>query len=171
MPDEWFPLVTPTGQVIGRVLRSEAHGNPDLLHPVVHCLILDGRGRLLLQLRSRNKDVQPGRWDTSVGGHMAEGETPLQAVRRETAEELGIELPEQGPQELYRYLLRSPIESELVTTFLWHCEGPFHAQPEEIDELRFWSVEEIRSELGKGVFTPNFEDEFARLQSLELSPD
>ena len=29
---------------------------------------------------------------------------------------------------------------------------------------RFWSIEEIKNNLGKGVFTPNFESEFARLK-------
>lgn len=34
----------------------------------------------------------------------------------------------------------------------------------ELDGGRFWSIEEIKNNLGKGVFTPNFESEFARLK-------
>ena len=39
-------------------------------------------------------------------------------------------------------------------------EGP----SEELDGGRFWSLDEIRRHLGQGVFTPNFESEFARLK-------
>ena len=31
---------------------------------------------------------------------------------------------------------------------------------DEIDEGRFWSLQEIRNNLGKEIFTPNFEHEF-----------
>lgn len=34
---------------------------------------------------------------------------------------------------------------------------------EELDGGRFWSLEEIRSNLGKEIFTPNFENEFRKL--------
>ena len=167
MQEEWFPLVDEEGRVLGRVTRRQAHGDPSLLHPVVHCLILDAAGRLLLQLRSRNKDIQPGRWDTSVGGHVSEGETPEQAVLREIREELGVAADPGQLRFLYRYLMRSEVESELVTTYLWRSEGPFVAQPEEIDALRFWSFEEIRAALGGGALTPNFEDEFRRFLQVD----
>lgn len=40
-----------------------------LLHPVVHHLF-NFRGELYLQKRPEWKDIQPGRWDTAVGGHV-----------------------------------------------------------------------------------------------------
>ena len=162
MSDEWLPLVDAEGFPLGQVRRADAHGNPDLLHPVVHCLVSNATGALLLQLRSRNKDVQPGRWDTSVGGHVAVGESIESAVVREVREELGIAVSFDSLQFLYRYAMRSSIESELVYTFALSHEGPFRAEPGEIDELRWWSLAEIRSALGTSIFTPNFEDEFAR---------
>jgi hypothetical protein len=39
--------------------------------------------------------------------------------------------------------MRNSIESELVYTFELIHEGPFIAEPKEIDELRFWSVTDI----------------------------
>lgn len=162
--DEEFPLVTEDGAVIGSALRREVHGNPALMHPVVHCIVFNARSEILLQLRSRTKDVQPGRWDTSVGGHVAVGEPLERALAREMREELGLDAALFAPRFLYRYVMRSEIETELVHTFACQSEGPFVPQPEEIDEVRFWSRSEIERALGSGVFTPNFEDEYRRFR-------
>jgi isopentenyl-diphosphate delta-isomerase type 1 len=162
MPDELFPIVDEQGHVIGSALREQVHGDPKLLHPVVHCLVTNSNGELLLQRRSRTKDIQPGRWDTSVGGHVAFGETIEHALRREMKEEVGLELEETDLTFLYRYVHTNPIESELVYTFSYASEGPFVRQAEEIDELRFFTCEELERSLGTGMFTPNFEDELAR---------
>jgi len=159
-------VVDPNGALVGRALRREVHGNPELLHPVVHCLVRDTEDSLLLQLRGLGKDIQPGRWDTSVGGHVGIDESIESAVVREIREEIGVEVTAAALRFLYRYLMRNSIESELVYTFELIHEGPFIAEPKEIDELRFWSVTDISRALGAGVFTPNFEQEFARFVAL-----
>jgi isopentenyldiphosphate isomerase len=165
LADEWFPLVDETGATVGRALRREVHGNPTLMHPVVHCLVENTQGQLLLQLRSLSKDVQPGRWDTSVGGHVAFGESIEAALLREVKEEIGIEVPLSRFTFLYRYVMRSPIETELVHTYRLVHGGPFVAQPSEVDQLEFFGHDAIRTRLGEGFFTPNFEDEYRRYQA------
>ncbi len=160
MADEIFPLVDETGELLGSVKRGEAHGNPALIHPVVHCLVTHPDGRLLLQLRSKDKDVQPGRWDTSVGGHVSFGEGIEEALHREMAEEIGLDTSTVALRFLYRYVNRSDIETELVHTYTCGSAGPFVRQAEEIDELRFWSRDQIESALGRGQLTPNFEHEY-----------
>ena len=70
MVSELFPIVDEEGHVIGKATRKECHGGSMLLHPVVHLHILNSNGDLYLQKRSVNKDIQPGKWDTSVGGHV-----------------------------------------------------------------------------------------------------
>jgi isopentenyldiphosphate isomerase len=164
--DEVFPLVDEHGSVIGRAFRRDVHGNPTLMHPVVHCLVVNARGDLLLQLRSKNKDVQPGRWDTSVGGHVAFGEPLEAALEREMREELGLDASRLSPRLLYRYVMRSEIETELVHTYVCESEGPFTPEPEEIDEVRYWTREQIEGALGTGLLTPNFEDEYRRFSRL-----
>lgn len=162
---EMFPLVDSEGRVIGSAPREECHGNPELLHPVVHCVIVNARGELLLQLRSVKKDIQPGKWDTSVGGHVALGEKPEDALVREVCEEVGAEIDPKDCTFLHTYINSNRIESELVYTWLVEHEGPFTPQESEVDQLRFWSVGEISSRLEEGIFTPNFIDEFNRLLS------
>lgn len=88
-PDELFPIVDEDGNTIGEAFRSVCHdGISKLLHPVVHLHLFNDEGRLFLQKRSLSKDVQPGKWDTSVGGHVAPGEKIEDALRREASEEL-----------------------------------------------------------------------------------
>ena len=69
-----------------------------------------------------------------------------------------------------RYVFESKVEKELVNTYRTIYEGPFSPDPEEIEEGRFWSAEEIKAHLGKGVFTPNFESEYEKLgkQNLQM---
>ncbi len=155
---EILEIVDRDGNIIGRAKRSEIHGNNALLHRVVHLIVTNPSGDILLQKRSMKKDVAPGRWDTSVGGHVGEGEDIETALKRETEEELGI-TPD-GARLLYTYIHKNPYESELVYTHQLTHQGPFRFDPDEIDEVRFWSLEEIKQNLGKGVFSDNFEDEF-----------
>lgn len=156
---EMFDIVDENDNVIGRAPRSACHGDPSLIHRVVHVLVFDRSGRLLLQKRSGRKDIQPGKWDTSVGGHLDPGENYLQAAYREMREELGIE---NVPLTfLYASRIRNDIESENVRTYLARYDGDFCFSPQEIDEVRFWPPEEIETALGTGLFTPNFEEEWA----------
>ena len=158
MTDELFEIVDEQGRVLGLRPRRECHGDPALIHQAVHLLVFNAAGDLFLQRRAKTKDIQPGKWDSSVGGHMQPGETPDQAVRREAEEELGLR--NAAIHLAYSYLWRSPRESELIRTYLAINEGPFTLQASEIEEGRFWSPGEIRANLGKDVFTPNFEHEF-----------
>ena len=87
---EFFPIVDSDGNVIAKASRTECHSGSFLLHPVVHLHVFDAEGRLYLQKRADNKDIQPGKWDTSVGGHVDYGEDIETALLREAREELGI---------------------------------------------------------------------------------
>lgn len=159
--EEWFPLVNEEGETIGKATRRECHSGSKWLHPVIHLHIFNAAGDLYLQKRSMTKDIQPGKWDTAVGGHVDYGETVENALRREVREELGI--TDFKPEFLMRYVFESKIEKELVNTFRTVYEGPFFPDPEEVDEGRFWSHAEITSQLGRGVFTPNFENEYRKI--------
>ena len=85
---EYFPIVESNGLVIGRSTREYCHGGSKPLHPVIHIHIIDRFCRIYLQKRAMNKDIQPGKWDTAVGGHVSYGESIVEAVYREAYEEL-----------------------------------------------------------------------------------
>ena len=88
--DEIFEIVDDFNNVIGIAPRSQCHGNPGLCHRTAHVVVLNELGDILLQKRSNDKDIQPGKWDSAVGGHLIVGETFEEAAVREMNEELGI---------------------------------------------------------------------------------
>ena len=159
-PEEYLEIVDYQGNIIDSAPRSEAHGNPSLMHKVVHVLVFNKNGEVLLQKRSQNKDVAPGRWDTSVGGHVGVGEDLIVSSKREMHEELGITGLE--PEYLYSYVHSNVFETELVATYRCLYEGDFSFNREEIDELRFWSFDEIREVIGNKILSDNFEHEFQK---------
>lgn len=157
---EIFPIVDETGKVIGSATRGECHGGSMTLHPVVHLHVFDREGRLYLQKRPEWKDIQPGKWDTAVGGHVDFGERISDALHREAREELGI--TDFTAEPLGSYVFESSRERELVNAFRTTV-GIEPRPSSELDGGRFWSREEIISNLGRDIFTPNFESEFRRL--------
>jgi isopentenyldiphosphate isomerase len=161
-PEEIFPLVDEEGNTIGEAPRALCHdGESFLLHPVVHLHVFNRKGELYLQKRSSVKDIQPGKWDTSVGGHMSPGEKVTEALAREAREELGIE--SFVPEFLGRYIWKSQREKELVNSYKTIYDKIPVIDPVEIDDGRFWPFQEIRNDIGKDIFTPNFEHEFKLL--------
>jgi len=155
--NEILEIVDKQGNVIGRAERAVLHADPSLIHRVVHVLVFDHEGRLLLQKRSKNKDVAPGKWDTSVGGHINPGEEPLAAAVREMEEELGVS--GSSLEFLYTYLFTNQRESELVNTFRCTFDGEVTFNEEEIDAVHRWSLPEIQACLGKEIFSRHFEQE------------
>lgn len=164
---EWFPIVEATGMVVGRSSREYCHSGAKPLHPVIHIHIIDRYSRIYLQKRSKKKDIQPGKWDTAVGGHVAYGESILEAVYREASEELS--LTGFNPIHMETYEFESKIERELVNVFA--VVGTYELKPDldEVDEGRWWDVNDIDASLAKGVFTPNFESEFQMIRSQLLA--
>lgn len=165
---EFFPLVDEEGIVIGKATRKECHSGTFWLHPVVHLHVVNSKGELYLQKRTMDKDIQPGKWDTSVGGHVDFGEEVKEALMREVGEELGIH--EFEPVFMLRYKFTSTQESELVHSFYTIYDGDIFPDPVEISEGRFWTYDEINESIGCDIFTPNFENEFSKIVVEKLLP-
>ena len=157
---EMFPQVTPDGEIIGAITRGEAHSGSKLLHPVVHLHVFNSQGHLYLQKRPDWKDIQPGKWDTATGGHIDLGENVGMALRREVSEELGITQFEF--ETLGHYVFESERERELVYVHRTTYDLPITPNSGELDGGRFFSPQEIIDNMGKGLFTPNFESEYQR---------
>ncbi len=164
---EWFPIILPTGLVVGRSTREYCHGGEKPLHPVIHIHIIDRYSRLYMQKRSMHKDIQPGKWDTAVGGHVSYGESILEALYREAAEELGFS--EFNPIFLEAYEFESPVEKEMVSVFAVVGSYELHPDLDEVQEGRWWDIADIDANIGKEIFTPNFETEFKMIRKSLLS--
>jgi len=159
-PSEIFPVVDEDGNTIGEAPRSVCHdGKSKLLHPVVHIHLFNSKDELFLQKRSMKKDIQPGKWDTSVGGHISKGELVQSALNREAEEELGLKFL--TTEFIRKYIWESSRERELVYSYMAISDEFPVINEDEIEEGKYWSLEEIKLSLGKNIFTPNFENEFS----------
>lgn len=159
--DEQFPIVDEQGNLLGAITRGEAHGGSKILHPVVHLHLFNSKGELYLQRRPSWKDIQPDKWDTACGGHIDLGENVEMALKREVMEELGVEVT--NPEELGHYVFESSRERELVYVHKMVYDGKVIPCDEELAGGRFWTRQEILDNIGKDVFTPNFENEYKKL--------
>jgi len=163
---EYLDIYDAAGNRIGRAERSRCHGDPSLLHHTAHVVVIHPvTGEILLQKRAADKDIQPGRWDTAVGGHLAPGESYEEGAARELHEELGL----RGDfllTILFDARIRNEIESEDVRVFGLFHSGPFAFQKEEIDEVRFFSAGELENETFRKNCTPNLLAELEELKKL-----
>ncbi len=157
---EIIPVVDEEGNILGSATRGECHNGSKILHPVVHLHLFDEQGRIYLQQRPVWKDIQPGKWDTAVGGHVDFGEDINSALHREVREELGIESIE--PKFLIKYVFESERERELIYVYSARYNGEVNPS-DELDGGRFWTLDEVRTFIGNGILTPNFEQEFIKL--------
>ena len=163
--DELFDIFDEQGNHIGTALRSRCHGDPSLIHRTAHVVVIHPEsGDILLQKRTMTKDIQPGKWDTAVGGHLALGEDFETGAKRELAEELGIENVRLF--HIFDSAIRNTIESENVRVFGAFVADGFKFDPNEIDEIRFWSRAELENPENQKNFTPNLIEE---LKSLKLA--
>lgn len=81
----------PGGPVLGKIDRSAVRALGILTQSVrLHARLPDGR--VLLARRASRKRIDPGLWDNLAAGLIAAGESPRDALQRESAEEAGLDL-------------------------------------------------------------------------------
>ena len=93
-------------------------------------------------------------WDFSSAGGIEPGEDHKNAAIRELREELGIKAPlEYIGEELYK---DEPCTDQLFIYKTVH-NGPFKLDPVEVEDVRFFTKEQIENMLNSGVkFHPEF---------------
>lgn len=106
------------------------------------------------------KIFKPNKWDTACGGHIDLGENVEEALKREIKEELGI--TDYIPERIGQYVFESDCEKELVYVHKTTYNEQIFPNAQELNGGRFWTKTEIESNLGKDIFTPNFESEYKR---------
>ena len=125
-------------------------------HVTAHIWIYNSKGEILFQKRSLTKSTFPGLWDISVAGHVSKGETVEEGACREVLEEIGLKV---GVEDLEKVFVfkesnyhkdKSWYNNEFHHVFLHLLDGgisQFTLQEEEVDEVRFLSVADLRLEL------------------------
>ncbi|MCS7203469.1 MAG: NUDIX domain-containing protein [Thermodesulfovibrio sp.] len=156
--EDFLEVVDKEGKVLSLAPKSLIHKNPSMLHKVVHVIVFNSKGEILLQKRSYHKDVVVEKWNTSVEGHVMPGESLFAAAKRKLFEELGILTD--SIFFLFTYIFSNDFESELVYTYFTVHDGPFNFNRKEVREIAFWRIDDIQKQLKTDIFTDSFRQEF-----------
>jgi isopentenyl-diphosphate delta-isomerase len=153
-------MILPLNQV---KMKSEAHAI-GLWHRAAHIWIYNSKGEVLLQLRSKDKDLFPNRWDISVAGHVTAGEKVETSAVREISEEIGLPGIKEDELELIEIM---PIQvkfekiqnNEHIYVYLLKYDGDISLlkmQEEELDDLKFFMTDFVRKDYSEdsGKYTP-----------------
>ena len=157
--DELFVVVDQEDKLIGYHTRFECHHNKQLIHRAIGVVIFNDKDQILLQKRSKNKDLNPGLYTISTSGHVDKGETYRQTAKRELSEELGIQIP---IIQKKRFLAELGYETEMHCLFTARSNGPFYPDKNEVDKVKFVSKNELKKI--KSKLTPS-----AKLSLKQLS--
>ena len=134
---EMFDVVDEANRVTGQLSRHEVH-RQRLRHRAVHIFVFNRKGELFLQKRSRFKDLNPGRWDSSSAGHVNASHDYDETAARELQEELGVA----APLSLIGELPASrETGHEFVRIYRAEHDGPFVWPRAEIESGAFFPVE------------------------------
>jgi hypothetical protein len=63
---------------------------------------------------------------------------------------------------LYQYIWKTEVETELVRTFYCCFDGKIIHDRDEIDEVRFWNMDSLVSQVDTDLFTPNLREELQK---------
>jgi isopentenyldiphosphate isomerase len=163
---EILPIVDEEGKVIGKASREECHTNPDIIYPVVRLHLFNPKGELLLQRRSLKSDIEPGKWDAAVAGHIRFGETAEQAIVRECAEELNHKL--ENYQGISQRLFRAKTSTALMIVYIGIIEGMPSPNLAEVEEISFFKLNEIPPLINKGLTTKGLIEELPQIKSVKF---
>lgn len=144
---ELFDVVDKNDNVIGQATRVECHKNPKLIHRIIGIVIFNNKGEILLQRRSKTKDLYPRYWGLSAGGHVEKGSSYEEAAGRELKEELKMSLT---LKFMGKIICEAPLETEMMALFKITNNGPFDYGKTEIEEVRFFKPEELRVKVSAG---------------------
>lgn len=159
---ESLDIVNEQNEVVGTTTRGEAHKKGHL-HRALSVLIVNSSGKILLQQRSSNRSIHALSWDLSASEHVQAGEGFEEGAKRSAREELGVEIEVKKVTEpnlqKREYKVKGDIvyEYELVMMLKALHDGPFKIDPNEVNKVEFFSLEEIEKMIESGAaFTPWF---------------
>lgn len=142
--DEIINVLNEDGEVIDTIPREQAEQNNHMTENVL-VFVFNSKGEVWTQLRPKNKKHYPGVWDISACGGIISGESHKQAARRETLEEMGIEVDLHSVETFLNVFPGENGETRTRISYLY--VGLSDEQPtitDEVDEFRSWDIKELR---------------------------
>lgn len=145
---EKHELVDINGDKTGKILTHIEARNPNNIPegyylPVVGVVIVNKNNEVLLQKRSKSKKSNPGKWGI-CGGKINIEETQLDAIIRETLEEIGI-LLEKDKLEVIRKAVNYKCYFTIFYTKRNIDINECKLKKDEVDEVKYFKLEELET--------------------------
>ena len=150
---ELLDLYTADRQLTGKTMVRGQETPEGFYRLVVHICIFDTRGRMLIQHRQPFKKGWSNMWDISVGGCAMAGDSSQAAAEREVREELGLDLDLAGVRPFLCIYWQHGFDDFYVVTRDVDIAA-LKLQPEEVQEARWATCEEILRMIDDGTFIP-----------------
>ena len=141
-----------------RIPTGEVHerGKPlpeGRYHMVVHVVIFNTKGEMLIQQRQPFKEGWPNLWDITVGGSAIAGDTSRTAAEREVMEEIGLAIDLSNEQP--KLILPFDTGFDDVYTLTMDVDlTTLHLQESEVQAVKWACKEDILAMLADGRFLP-----------------
>jgi isopentenyl-diphosphate Delta-isomerase len=141
-------LVNENDEEAGFMEKMEVH-RKGLLHRAFSVFIFDKNSNMLLQQRAAGKYHGAHLWTNACCSHPFPGEPVATAAARRLKEELGFTA---SLEKIFDFIYRSEVENNLVEHEFDHVftgiyEGEIIMNPEEVEAVRYVSMDEIKEEL------------------------
>lgn len=162
---EIWDILDENGEKTGRTIIRGEELKEDEYHLEVHIWIINSEDEILIQKRPKHLKYAPNIW-AMTGGCVMEGEDSLDAILRETKEELGISIDKNA--------LKVPLKHKRknALTDIWILKQDINVeditlQKEEVEDVKWISAEELKKMLQEGSFF-GYDKEYFNLLSQVL---
>lgn len=148
MSTEYVILVNTNDEEIGSMEKMDAHRQA-LLHRAFSIFVFNTEGHLLIHRRATDKYHSPGLWTNTCCSHPRIGETTLDAAYRRLQEEMGFQCE---LTESFSFIYKAELEEGLYEhefdhVFIGEYSGSPVANPEEVSEWKYISMEELQNDI------------------------
>ncbi|MBA3724346.1 MAG: NUDIX domain-containing protein [Candidatus Levybacteria bacterium] len=127
------------------VVHSEGHW-----HRTSHIWVFNSEGQILCQKRSKNKDTNPGFWESFFGGHMPPDSSYADDAQSELSEEIGLQVEKESIFQYIVYKSESSKEFQGVHYIYWNGSlDDLVLEREEIDSVQWFDRVQIEDIITK----------------------
>lgn len=159
-------FVDENDQPIGSGTREEAWAK-GVHHRITRVILRDENGKILSQLRSKNKKLYPNRWTDSASGHVDEGEDYEDAMVREMREEIGVETNLKFVGKFLSHHTNFGVETPVFNAIfegVIDSSTKLNLQESEVADFAWYELEALKLEMNDNPdkFTPGFVEAFRR---------
>lgn len=151
-PEEVFYWVDEEDNTLGKITREEAHNGSFKIHRTVGVLVFNEENHLLLQQRSLKKDLDPGMWTISAGGHVKYGQSYDKAAAEELKEEIGLK---SKLDFIGKYFVKTPVQKEWVQMYRTFVKNDqeFNPDPSEVEQVKWIPKSELKEFIQQNPFS------------------